>query len=77
MDVVADGWRVTSQAHIESYTPNGSFEKMVKVAFITDNGTPGSMDFPEAKYNAATVAAAINEFVQRERAVAALGNGKA
>lgn len=68
------GWRVTGQSHLETYTANGTFEPVVRVSFITDNGTTGSKDFPEARYNAANVIDTINAFVEIESQVAKLGN---
>lgn len=68
------GWRVTAQQHTEEYTPNGSFQPVVKVSIITDAGTPATFSFPEAQYNPDAVVARVNEFVSRESAVAALGN---
>jgi hypothetical protein len=74
MDAI--GWRTTTQRHTEQYNANGVFEPGVIVGFVTDNGTPGSMFFPEATYGPATVTARINEFVERENAVANLGNNR-
>lgn len=70
----AIGWRVTNQRQTEQYNSAGMFEHVVIVSFITDNGTTGSLPFPQAQYTPDNVAATINEFVARENAVHALGN---
>lgn len=72
--VEAKGWRTVNQTHTEQYMPNGNFEPVVKVFIMTDNGTPASFAFPEGQYTADNVATQINAWVEREQAVAALGN---
>lgn len=68
------GWRVTAQQHTETYTPGGQFETGVRVSFVTKNGTHGQIFVPDAQYTAENVTDRINEFAEREDAVASLGN---
>lgn len=69
------GFRVTRQEHTEQYMQNGQFEPVVRVYFVTDNGTPGMIAFPEARYNLPNVLATIGAFVEHEQQIGAIGNG--
>jgi hypothetical protein len=73
-DVTPKGWRIVSQEHHDAYTGNGTFEPVVTVYYMTDSGTRGHVDFPEARYNLPNVVARLNELVDRIHTMAALGN---
>lgn len=74
-DQKPNGWRVTGQRHTETYNNNGSFEPVVIVSFVTDDGTTGSVTVPETKYTAQNVITRINAFREHEAQIAQLGNG--
>lgn len=68
------GWHIVRQEHKEEYMGNGEFTPVIRVYYMTDSGTTGSVAIPESRYNRDAVVNRLNELVGRIHEVAALGN---
>lgn len=55
------GWTVTGQTQEEKMDGNGRFTEGWTISFLTQYGVAGSVWLPDARYNAANVAAAISD----------------
>lgn len=68
---MAQGWRITGQRGSDEPI-NGRFQRVMVIGVQTDDGTTTEFRVPEAQYTPTAVAALIEDWYERQQAIANL-----